>query len=302
MIKAAVIGVGSMGRNHARIYADMKEVQLCALADLDRARVPDYGVPIYFDYKQMLDEQKPDIVSIAVPTSAHYAIASVALKHCHVLLEKPITDTLEKAIKLVAQAEEQENVLMIGHIERFNPAIMAIKDLIDQFRLGDIYHISTIRCGPSPRRIRDVGILVDLATHDFDLMRWLIGCEAQRASAHLGYHQHGDQEDQATGWIQFETGIVGTFQVDWLSAVKIRTLTIVAEHGTIHADLLTQHVGFWDRYKEPAHVESIGVGCHEPLRREIEMFIAVAQGQGPIPVTARDGAAALNIAMALNAE
>ncbi len=277
----------------------MKGIDLCGLADLDRGKVPDYDVPIYVDYKQMLDEQAPDVVSICVPTSAHHAVASVALKSCHVLLEKPITDTISKAVDLVAQAEEQDNVLMIGHIERFNPAVMAVKKTLEHYGLGPIYRISTVRCGPSPRRIRDVGILVDLATHDIDLMRWLTGCEAQKVSAHLGYHQHGEQEDQAVGWIQFETGIVGTIQVDWLSAVKTRAINLVAEYGTICANLITEHVGFWDRHKEPANVEPISVACHEPLRLELEAFIAAARGERPNPIPAKDGAMALNIAVAL---
>lgn len=277
----------------------MKGVELCALCDLDRSNIPDYDVPIYVDFKQMLCEQAPDVVSICVPTAAHHALTTVALERCHVLLEKPIADTVSKALDLVAQAEDQDNVLMIGHIERFNPAVMAVKETIEHYGLGPIYKISTVRCGPSPKRIRDVGILVDLATHDLDLMRWITGCEAQKVSAHLDYRQHGEQEDQAVGWVQFETGIVGVLQVDWLSAVKTRTLQIVAEHGTIHANLMLREVGFWDAHSEPANMQPIGVCCHEPLTLELEKFVSAAQGGIPVPVTARDGAMALNIATAL---
>ena len=180
MIRAAVIGVGAMGRNHARVYQEIKEVELVAVADSDIVLAQEAarlrGGQAYADYGAMLGEVKPDVVTVAVPTHVHYQVVLDALgAGCHVLVEKPIAATLEEGQRMIDRAAELDLLLVVGHIERYNPAVIELKRRLDAGEIGHIFQIHTRRLGPFPARVRDVGVVVDLAPHDLDILRYLTG-------------------------------------------------------------------------------------------------------------------------------
>lgn len=167
-MRAAVIGVGSMGTNHARVYNELDEVDLVAVADANGERADCIAcrmgprVRAYQNHEAMLDEQKPDLISIAVPTSEHLRVARAAIERgIHVLVEKPIAASLAEAVEMTRLAEQHGVVLTVGHIERFNPAIIELKRRLDAGELGRIFEIHARRLGPFPPRIQDVGVIVD---------------------------------------------------------------------------------------------------------------------------------------------
>ena len=300
MLTAAVIGIGEMGRHHARVYAQMDDVRLVAVADSDAGKLAQvtrtWGATVYTDYAKMLVTEKPDIVSVCVPTSAHLRIASTCLlMGCHVLVEKPIASTIEAAEMLIDLAEQHKRILAVGHIERCNPIVAAVKRHIDDGDLGTIYRISTRRVGPSPVRIRDVGVTVDLATHDLDIMRYLLQSEPVAYQAELQWNKHGAELSVGVAaLIRFESGAVGVLEADWLSSAKERTLVVTGAEGVITADYLSQTavIEF-----EPGERVAIGVSYVEPLRAELEAFANAVRGEGKPAATGEDGAAALRMAL-----
>ena len=188
MTRIAVIGVGAIGRNHARVCSEIPEADLVAVVDenLSLAETAGrlHGANAYKDHMQMLEKEHPEAAIVAVPTQAHHRVASDLLKAgCNVLVEKPIAATLQEAQEIVDLAKQQDLVLMVGHIERYNPAIIELKRRLDAGELGRSFQIHARRLGPFPARIRDVGVVVDLATHDLDIMRYLTGSEVVRVYA-----------------------------------------------------------------------------------------------------------------------
>jgi len=300
-LRAAVIGIGEMGRHHARVYAELPDVRLVAVADTDAGKLAQitrtWGATAYDDYAKMLCQEKPNLVSVCVPTSAHLRIASTCLlMGCHVLVEKPIASTIEAAEMLIDLAQQQERILAVGHIERCNPIVSAVKRHIDDGDLGTIYRISTRRVGPSPVRIRDVGVTVDLLTHDLDVARYLLQSEPVAYHAELLHANHGGLDDAVTAIVKFENGVIGSFEADWLSAGKQRSLTITGADGIMEADYLTQEAGIQFSSAERVH---IGVPYEEPLMVELRSFAAAVRGQGRPAADGLDGLKALQMALAV---
>ena len=188
MTRAAVIGVGAMGRHHARVYQEMPDVELVAVADVDPALAQEAarlrGAHAYTDHHAMLEKVQPDLVTVAVPTHIHFQVVLDALEAgCHVLVEKPIASTLEEGRRMIERAAELDRVLAVGHIERYNPAVIELKRRLDNGELGQIFQIHARRLGPFPQRVHDVGVVVDLVPHDVDIMRYLTGDKVQRMYA-----------------------------------------------------------------------------------------------------------------------
>jgi len=231
-----------------------------------------------------------------VPTVHHLKVAGFALTQCHVLVEKPITHTVEAARALIGIAQEVGHILAVGHIERCNPVVSAVKRHIDAGDLGRIYRISTRRVGPSPVRIRDVGCTVDLLVHDLDVARYLLRSEPLTYHAELLKANHGDYDDAVTAIVRFEDGVIGCFESDWLSSAKQRTLTITGERGVLAANYITQTGTL--QYA-PGKQENIAVVHEEPLAAELRSFVAAARGEGRPAATGEDGLQALEMAMAI---
>jgi len=318
-LRAAVIGVGSMGQNHARVYKELPETQLVAVVDDDGARATGvgalYGCASYGSLQEMLDAQHPDVVSVAVPTSAHHRVASQALgAGCHVLVEKPIASTEQEARDLIGLADRYSRQLMVGHIVRFDPAIRALRTRLQHGELGRIYEIKSRRLGPFPDRIRDVGVIIDLATHDLDIACHLTGQPIVRVFCETAQRLHSTHEDMVIGTLRHADGTLGLIDINWLTPSKVRELTVTGEGGMFLVDYLTQDLYLyensdaeridWDRI---ALVKGVSEGRmirfplrrEEPLRAELQAFCRSILEERPVPVSAGDGLRALQIATSL---
>jgi len=319
MLKVAVIGVGSMGRNHARVYSELPEAELVAVADAD-GQVADrvasqFGVKAYADYRQMLEVECPQVVSIAVPTALHEEVATAALRAgAHVLVEKPIAATLEEGQRLIELAKRMSRQLMVGHIVRFNPAMQALKQKLADGELGRIFQIFCRRAGPFPARIRDVGVVIDLAPHDVDVMRFLTGLDPIRVFAETERRIHTEYEDLLWGMLRFPDSVVGSLEINWLTPTKIREVLVLGERGLFRVDDLTQDLYFYENAQAygnmwPALQTLKGVSegsmtryalqRYEPLKAELQAFLRAVKEGAAVPVSGEDGLAALKIALAL---
>jgi predicted dehydrogenase len=301
------------------VYSEIPEAELAAICDLD-ARVAGeaaqkFGGRAFSDYRQMLAEIQPTAVSIAVPTALHEAVALAALDAgAHVLVEKPIAATLEGGQRLIDAARALGRQLMVGHIVRFNPAIQALKQKLDAGELGRIFQIVCRRSGPFPSRIQDVGVVVDLAPHDVDIMRYLTGLDPVRVFAETEQRLHTDHEDLLLGLLRFPDGVTGALEINWLTPTKVREVLVLGEHGLFRVDDLTQDLYFYENAQAggvhwPAlqTLRGVSEGCmtryalqrYEPLKAELQAFCAAVQNQTPVPVSGEDGLAALRLALAL---
>ena len=297
MIKAGVIGAGAMGQHHVRIYHEMENVELVGISDVSETRVKElseqYDTNGFTDYKDLL-AQDLDAVSIVVPTTLHMPVGlDVIASGANLLVEKPIADTLENAEKLTRAAEDAGVKLMVGHIERFNPAVTKLKEIIDSGLLGKIVSISTRRVGPYNPRIRDVGVILDIGVHDIDVISYLYGKRVNEVYCIAGADIHSF-EDHAAIILRFDHEFSGIVETNWLTPHKVRKLTVIGIDGVAYLDYIDQtvelHDGEWIR---KAKVEEA-----EPLKRELEHFIdSISSGNEP-STSGKDGIHALKVAMA----
>jgi predicted dehydrogenase len=317
MIKVAVIGVGSMGKNHARIYSELDNAQLVAVTDekveVAEAVAEKYRTRAYRNYQQMLETEHPDAVSIAVPTALHKEVAAASLEAgCHVLVEKPIAAELEDGKYLIELARTVKRNLMVGHIVRFNPAIQTLKQKLQDGELGRIFQILCRRVGPFPARIRDVGVVIDLAPHDLDLMRFLTGLEPERIFAETEQRIHTAHEDLVLGLLRFPDGVTGSLEINWLTPTKVREVLVLGERGMFRVDL-TQDLFFFENayangnlWQPLRTLKGVSEGSmirfalerYEPLKAELQAFLQTIENGTTPPVTGEDGLAALRLAQA----
>jgi predicted dehydrogenase len=318
MTTVAVIGVGSMGRNHARVYREMPEVELVGIADENpyaaEAVARMYCVPGYTDYREMLMRERPDAVSVVVPSAHHFTVArDVLAAGSHALVEKPLATTLDEAQQLIEFAEQAGRILMVGHIERYNPAIIELRRRLNAGQLGRIFQIHARRLGPFPSRIHDVGVVMDLATHDLDIMRYLTGSEAVHVVAEVGRHVHPAYEDMFAGMVRFANGALGVLEINWLTPRKIRELYVTGERGMFHVDYITQDLRFCEnaetngddwaplsllRGVKEGPETKFAVSKREPLHLELEAFVSQVKGENTSAANGRDGHAAMALAVA----
>jgi len=229
----------------------------------------------------------------------------------HVLIEKPIAATIEEAQELMEVAERTGRWLAVGHIERFNPAIVALKERLAHGDLGRVFRLHARRLGPFPARIRDVGVVIDLATHDIDISRYLLGSEPNRIYAETARRIHTDHEDMLSALLRFENNALVQLDVNWLTPTKIRELTLTGECGMFHVNYLTQELSFFENNVTengmPEQVASVTEGKmvrfkvqpKEPLRAELEDVVdAIQTNRSPL-VGPSDAYKALEIAQAV---
>jgi predicted dehydrogenase len=318
-LRAGVIGLGSMGLNHARVYGEIEGVELVAVADVSRERFAlasastnvgeDFSPPgatanTYPDYHRMLAEERLDLVSVCVPTLLHREVALAAIeKSVAVLVEKPIAATTDEG-RAMAKASRAAGVpLMVGHVERFNPAVLEVKRRLAAGELGRVYQLYARRTGPFPERVRDVGVVHDLAPHDIDVMFFLLESEVEHVYAETLQGVATEHEDMLWGVLRFRCGAVGVLDVNWLTPTKVRQLSILGEKGLLQADYLSQQVSFYpkdrDGQSRDTAPQAIRVKSAEPLRLELEAFVDAVRRGVPPPVTAEDGLAALETASLL---
>ncbi|HEX9036771.1 MAG TPA: Gfo/Idh/MocA family oxidoreductase [Ktedonobacterales bacterium] len=319
-LRIGLIGAGAMGANHLRVLRDFDSgvVSVVGLAEsmpdtLSRA-VRIFHVPGFADYREMIEQTMPDLVLVVTPTATHFEVASFALEHgCNTLVEKPIAKTVEEASALVALAHARGLILAVGHVERFNPAVRRLKQLLEEGMLGDIYQLHGRRLGPFPPRIRDVGVTLDLATHDIDVMRFVTGSHVESVFARTRQLVRHNFEDLLLAVLSFDSGALGMLDVNRLTPTKARELTVTGEKGLFYLNYLTQELTFTENDFEPSawgqmgSLAGVGDGVMtrfkvhkaEPLRLEYEDIFQAIRGGSQASVTGIDGLAALSVAQEL---
>lgn len=285
-VKVGIIGCGVMGGFHIKQYGSIPEVEIIGAYDIDPSKAPQ-SIDFFSDYKDLLEIA--DAVSITAPTSSHFDMGMAALDAgCHVLIEKPIAVTVDQGRKLVKKAKAKRKVLEVGHIERFNPAYVA---LVDQLG-GDIPDIIDIkRFSPLPARITDASCVTDMMIHDIDLARHLAGAEVKYVNA-AGKKVSTDKLDQAFAVLVFKNGVVANIEASRVHGEKVRKLIAAGGKKVYEADLLNRSL----RRLTAGKPKNIGTGSFDQLNMELKDFInAIIKKRKP-SVTGEDGLSALVIA------
>ena len=298
ILRIGVVGVGVMGSNHARVLSDMAGVELAGVADPDRKQ-RDFvsntlGCAGFADVDALLDSGV-DAVTIAAPTHLHHDIALKCISRgVHLLVEKPLASTVAEGRAIVAAARRAGVTLMVGHVERFNPAVQSVKRAIkDQ----DILSIAITRVGPFPPRMSNVGVVIDLGVHDIDLIRWFTESEIVEIQPQMS-SAVAEREDIALLQFRTASGVLAHINTNWLTPFKARNIHIATRDKYLIADLLTLQVTecFGFQPDGSYSMRHLSVGYAEPLRAELIAFThAVRTGAAPA-VTGDEGVASLEIA------
>ncbi|HEX5012550.1 MAG TPA: Gfo/Idh/MocA family oxidoreductase [Candidatus Limnocylindrales bacterium] len=316
-VRIGLAGLGAMGRNHLRILSARSDTRLVAVADpvpeaLDAAAAQSGAQP-FAEPGAMVAEADLDAVVIAAPTTAHVPLALAAIERgIAVLVEKPLAATVDDGMRIVATARERGVPVQVGHVERFNPAVLELGRLLADGWLSSIYAIASRRAGPFPARIRDVGVTVDLATHDVDILSWIAGERPSRVYAETAQRIHADHEDLLFGLLHFPSGATGMLDVNWLTPAKRRQLVVVGEEGMFELDYLTQRLTF-TRATDTTNprlikgyaptfegeVLELPVASAEPLAAELDAFVDVVRNGGRPIIDAEDGLWAVAVATSL---
>jgi predicted dehydrogenase len=298
-IRVGVIGVGVMGYNHARVLAELPHVELFGLADPDRdqaLRVANViGCEAVADHRTLID-LGIDAAIIAAPTHLHHAIALDCISAgLHVLVEKPIASSVEEGRQIVMAARRAGVTLMVGHVERFNPSVQSIKQAL----AGEqILSIAITRVGPFPPRMSNVGVVIDLAVHDIDLIRWFTESEIIEVQPQLS-NARASREDIALLQFRTASGVLAHINTNWLTPFKARTVHVATQEKYVIGDLLTRQVTecFGFQPDGSYSMRHLSVGHAEPLRAELIAFIdAIRNGRAPA-VSGEEGVASLEVAI-----
>lgn len=300
-VNVGVIGVGAMGENHVRVYHKMEEANLIAVSDVSERALKKiekkYGAKGYTDYNELLQNPEIEVVSVCVPTTFHHSVVMEAIKNKkHVLVEKPIAFTLNEAEEMISAAKEAGVILSTGHVERFNPAVQKAKELIDDGVIGDIVSAFAKRVGPLPPRIKDVGVSIDLAIHDLDIMNYLFEEEITQVYGTMNSSfDDSEFEDHAEIMVSFDNESTGIIEVNWLTPYKRRELELTGTAGIISVDYIKQSIEVYGKF-----AQDIQIKHEEPLKCELKSFLnAVVKDEEP-RITGEDGLKALKMVIAAN--
>jgi predicted dehydrogenase len=303
-LRTAVIGVGYLGSFHAQKYASLPDVELVGVADIDPGRAEkvaaSLGVPHHGDHGELIG--RVDAVSIAVPTQFHHAVARDFLEAgVHVLIEKPITVTIEEADELISLADRRGVVFQVGHLERFNPVLMAIDGI-----LREPLFVESVRIAPFKPRGTDVNVVLDLMIHDIEIIQHIVKSEVKRVDA-IGAPVFTGEEDIANARILFENGCVANVTASRISLKSERKMRIFQRDAYITLDFQNRKVlvarkGSGELFPgiPNVRVDERELGEADPLRREIESFIAAIRSGTQPEVSGLDGRMALSTALTIN--
>jgi len=292
-IKIGIVGVGYLGMQHARISSYLEECELKAVADIDFKKAFEignrHGVKYFQDYREMIDEIDAGIV--AAPTSEHHAISLELLKRGkHVLVEKPITVTVAQAEELVAEARRQGLILQVGHLERFNPAVEAVENMI-----SDPKFIEVQRLGSFSARSLDVDVVLDLMIHDLDIIRSLIKDEVGAIRSN-GIHVLSEKVDIANARLEFKSGCVAILPASRVHQGKVRKLRIFEPTAYYTIDYIDQEVKVFPLSGRQTDIKTFKIRKEEPLKKEIQNFLTcIAEGRTG-KVSGEEGLQALRLA------
>ncbi|OHB84496.1 MAG: hypothetical protein A3J73_01265 [Planctomycetes bacterium RIFCSPHIGHO2_02_FULL_38_41] len=318
-LKVAVVGVGHLGKEHARVYAEMPGVELFSVVDIQRKQAEkvaqQYNTRYFLNYKDIID--KIQAVSIAVPTKSHYAIAKDFLQHgVHVMIEKPMTGTVLEARELIDISKARGLVLQAGYIERFNPAIAAIKRLSVNPRFIECHRLS-----PFTFRSADIGVVLDLMIHDIDILLYITNSKVKKFDA-VGVNVISDKEDIANVRIQFQNGCVANVTASRVSITPMRKIRLFSEDSYISIDYQKKDALIYKKSPELTlkslnicdtnvstiadlksyvfgdllKIEHIKMDDYEPLKKELESFVdCIVNHKEPV-VSGEEGLRAIEVA------
>jgi UDP-N-acetylglucosamine 3-dehydrogenase len=295
-LRGAVLGLGMIGRHHARILQSHPRLRLAGAVDpsADRFGAVHDASLIHASLADLLAAgPAPDFAVVAVPTEEHLpAVRELAAAGIHVLVEKPLAASAEEARELIGVVRDAGLHGAVGHVERCNPALVELRRRVQDGQLGDVFLVATERVGPFPDRVRDVGVVKDLATHDLDLVRWLGGAPVERVAAQTQHRMGRDHEDLVLVTGRLENQRAFNCVVDWLSPTKVRRTRVLGEGGMLVADTLTADLTFYANAMVPTgwmqSLRGVAEGDmtryalerREPLALELEAFAALVRGEG----------------------
>jgi predicted dehydrogenase len=294
MMKVGVVGLGWMGRVHLRNYTEMADVEVVGVVDVDeKAReevAAQFGVKTYATLDELLAHDL-DAMSVCVPTSLHHeAGMAIMEKSVNVIIEKPLAKTSAEGEALVAKAKEKGVALMVGHVERFNPAVARVKELISG-EDDKVISIQIERVGPYPPRIQDVGVIKDLGSHDIDLIRYLTGSEFKSVYA-VCSSSIGEHEDSALITTEMENGVLANITTNWVTPYKGRMINVACENKYVQANLITQEVkeySAFSTYDKSYSVREWPLMFREPVKEELTQFLTALRQGTSVPITGEDG-------------
>jgi len=311
----AVVGLGNMGKHHVRNYTAISSANLVAVCDVQQSIVDEFseqcGCHGYTSLDEMLDSEDIDAVSITAPTKFHYELGKkVLLKGINLLLEKPICDNESDADELIALAEKHNVVLTVGHIERFNPAVLKLKELIDNGALGKVTSIIAKRVGAFPAQIKDANVIIDLAVHDIDIMSYLLDKDPDQIYGNAGRALIDGREDYAEIFLTYgdQNGFI---QVNWITPIRIRNLAVTGTKGYAELNYMTQELTLYEsnyaqdfdsfgdyiiKFGTP-NKKDITLTKGEPLNLELRHFLDCVIHKKPPLISGSRGKKALGIAL-----
>ena len=313
-LRVGLIGLGMMGRHHARVIRELDGVDLVAVAD---SYGDPHGVAGQLNLLSSVEELIAagiDMAVVAVPTGLHEEVGlALAEAGVHTLVEKPIASSTAAGQRMVDAFAAKGLVGAVGHIERFNPALQSLRKRIEAGELGEVYQIATRRQGPFPARIADVGVVKDLGTHDIDLTAWLAQSRFQSIFAHITTRSGRPHEDMVAATGHLENGVITNHLVNWLSPMKERLTIVTGEKGAFVADTITADLTFFEngtvatewesmaafRGVSEGNVTRLAIPKPEPLRTEHEAFRDAVLGLRSDVVTMQEGLDTLRVAEAV---
>lgn len=298
-LRIGVIGTGHLGSLHAKVYTALRSrswIDIVGICDIDKPTVKEvgrkYNIPIHTDYRQLLD--KVDAVSIVVPTSLHYEIAKEFLKAgVHVLIEKPITKTLEEADELIALAAEKGLIIQVGHIERFNSAVRAIEPLLDHPKFIECQRLGSIQ---KKNRIKDVGVVLDLMIHDIDIILGLVKSKVKNIEA-VGISTVSAHEDLANVRLTFQNNVIADITASRVTKEETRKIRIFQEESYILLDYMHQEAHIFNKSDKKLSKEKVRIHKKEPLKVELKSFISCVRNKTKPVVSGTEGRQALLVAL-----
>jgi UDP-N-acetylglucosamine 3-dehydrogenase len=311
MLNVAVIGVGNMGKHHARVYSEIANlVAVCDLNDkLGKEIARRFRCKFYSSYKEMLAEEKIDAVSVVVPTIYHKKVALDCIEAGkHVLVEKPISNNMEDAKQIVEAAKRKSVKVAVGHIERFNPAVQKLKEMIKTRELGKITTIVARRVGVCPPQIKDANVIIDTAVHDIDVFRFLLEEDPTKIHALSGKAILKQRDDYADILLKYN-GTNAFIQVNWITPVKIRSLAVTGTEGYAELNYITQELVLYKssykriddfsdvvKFGTPKEIK-VAVINEEPLKNELKNFLEAIENNKEPLVNGKEGLKTLEAAL-----
>lgn len=311
-LRIGLIGLGMMGRHHARLLQQIEGIEFVGAVDPTGDRHGALPSGMLLDGLDEMLAGGIDAAVVAVPTGNHEEVAlQFAERGLPILIEKPLAADVASARRIEQAFADRDLLGCVGHVERFNPALQAMKGRLDRNELGHVFSIATIRVGPFPHRIQDVGVVKDLAAHDIDLVRWLGESGFDGVSGHTAHKMGREHEDLVSVSGVLTNGVVVSMQVNWLTPTKQRSVTVLGERGAFVADMLSADLTFYRNADIPTEWDAVArmrgvsegdmvryaIRKPEPLRSELEAFRdALLGGERGQIVSLADGVEVLRVA------